>query len=175
MQIHCRDKQPILRQRFRNYFGRTITLYRQNDIEYLKLDIDMLESYVDDKRVAIMKQTQNRPLSSIFRIVLNHWPSLTHPTRFVKRLINELESNLILKGDSHHFYIFAYDRNLDQKRFIYEISISGCSYRMGVNRIGYIVLLLDSATKMAHLAIFPTPRRYISLYLYAAYWDLLFD
>ncbi|CAF1388729.1 unnamed protein product [Rotaria sordida] len=189
------DKQPILRQRFRNYFGRTITLYRQNDIEYLKLDIDMLESYVDDKRVAIMKQTQNRPLSSIFRIVLNHWPSLTHPTRFVKRVINELESNLILKGDSHHFYIFAYDRinmtnriiareylpqsiisiDLDQKRFIYEISISGCSYRMGVNKIGYIVLLLDSATKMAHLAIFPTPRRYISLYLYAAYWDLLFD
>ncbi len=31
------DKQPILRQRFRNYFGRTIALFRQNDIEYLKV------------------------------------------------------------------------------------------------------------------------------------------
>ncbi len=33
------DKQPILRQRFRNYFGRTIALYHQNDIEYLKVFI----------------------------------------------------------------------------------------------------------------------------------------
>ncbi|CAF4486561.1 unnamed protein product [Rotaria sp. Silwood2] len=183
------DKQPILRQRFRNYFGRTIALYRQNDIEYLKLDIDMLETYMDDKRDAIMEQTQNRPLSSIFRIVLNHWPLLTRPARFIKPFINELEPNLILKGDSHHFYVFAYDRinmtnriiaqeylpqsilsiDLDQKRFIYEISVPTCSYRMGVNRIGYIVLLLDSATKTAHLAILSTPRRYISLYLYAAY------
>ncbi|CAF3521399.1 unnamed protein product, partial [Rotaria sp. Silwood2] len=31
------DKQPILRERFRNYFGRTINLYRQNNIEYLKV------------------------------------------------------------------------------------------------------------------------------------------
>jgi ethanolamine phosphate phosphodiesterase len=31
------DKQPILRQRFRNYFGRTIAVYRQNDIEFLKV------------------------------------------------------------------------------------------------------------------------------------------
>ena len=34
------DKQPILRQRFRNYFGKTIALYHQNDIEYLKVNID---------------------------------------------------------------------------------------------------------------------------------------
>ncbi|CAF0936879.1 unnamed protein product [Rotaria sordida] len=183
------DKQPILRQRFRNYFGRTIALHRQNNIEYLKLDIDMFESYIDDKRAAIMEQTQNRPLSSIFRVVLNHWPLLTRSARFVKPFINELEPNLILKGDSHHFYIFAYDRinmtnriiareylsqsilsiDLDQKRFIYEISVPTCSYRMGVDRIGYIVLLLDSATKTAHLSILSTPRRYISLYFYAAY------
>ena len=31
------DKLPILRQRFRNYFGRTISLYRQNSIEFLKV------------------------------------------------------------------------------------------------------------------------------------------
>ena len=111
------DKQPILRQRFRNYFGRTIALYRQNDIEYLKvnlfrvfirpaflfqLDIDMFESYVDGKRFAIMEQTQNRPMRAIFRLVLNHWPILTRSARFVKPFINELEPNLILKGDSHH-------------------------------------------------------------------------
>ncbi|CAF3014323.1 unnamed protein product [Rotaria sp. Silwood2] len=158
------DKQPILRQRFRNYFDQTIALYRQNDIEYLKLDLDMFESYVDDKRAAIMKQTQNRSLSSSFRIVLNHWPSLTHSARFVKPFINELEPNLILNGDSHHFYIFLYDRinmktrilareyllqpffsiDLNQNSFIYEISVPTCSYRMGVIRIGYIVLLLDS-------------------------------
>ncbi|CAF3328826.1 unnamed protein product [Rotaria sp. Silwood2] len=130
------DKQPILRQRFRNYFDQTIALYRQNDIEYLELDIDMFESYVDDKRAAIMKQTQN----------------------------HELEPNLILSGDSHHFYIFLYDRinmttrilareyllqtifsiDLNRNRFIYEISVPTYSYRMGVIRIGYIVLLLDS-------------------------------
>ena len=34
--------------------------------------------------------------------------------------------------------------NLKEKRFIYEISIPTCSYRMGVDRIGYGVLLLDS-------------------------------
>ena len=62
----------------------------------------MFESYVDGKRYAIMEQTQNRPLTSIFRIVLNHWPLLTRSARFVKPFINELEPNLILKGDSHH-------------------------------------------------------------------------
>jgi hypothetical protein len=34
--------------------------------------------------------------------------------------------------------------DLNQKRFIYEISVPTCSYRMGVARIGYGVLLLDS-------------------------------
>jgi hypothetical protein len=62
----------------------------------------MFESYVDGKRFAIMEQTENRPLSSIFRIILNHWPLLTRSARFVKPFINELEPNLILKGDSHH-------------------------------------------------------------------------
>ncbi len=31
------DKQPILRERFRNYFGRIIALYHQNDIQFLKV------------------------------------------------------------------------------------------------------------------------------------------
>ena len=31
------DKQPVLRQRFRNYFGRMVALFRQNDIEFLKV------------------------------------------------------------------------------------------------------------------------------------------
>jgi len=62
----------------------------------------MFESYVDGKRFAVMEQTQNRPLTSIFRIILNHWPLLTRSARFVKPFINELEPNLILKGDSHH-------------------------------------------------------------------------
>jgi hypothetical protein len=61
----------------------------------------MFESYLD-KRFAIMEQTENRPLTSIFRIILNHWPLLTRSARFVKPFINELEPNLILKGDSHH-------------------------------------------------------------------------
>lgn len=67
-----------------------------------QLDIDMFETYVGGKRLAIMEQTQNRPLTSIFRIILNHWPLLTRSARFVKPFINELEPNLILKGDSHH-------------------------------------------------------------------------
>lgn len=62
----------------------------------------MFESYVDGKRPAILEQTNNRPLTAIFRIILNHWPLLTRSARFVKPFINELEPNLILKGDSHH-------------------------------------------------------------------------
>jgi hypothetical protein len=34
--------------------------------------------------------------------------------------------------------------DLKQNRFIYEISVPTCSYRMGVNRIGFGVLFLDS-------------------------------
>ena len=37
-----------------------------------------------------------------------------------------------------------YTLNLKQKDFIYEISVPTCSYRMGVKRMGYVVLLLDS-------------------------------
>jgi hypothetical protein len=38
----------------------------------------------------------------------------------------------------------VYSLDLTEKRFVYEISIPTCSYRMGVGRIGYVVLLLDS-------------------------------
>lgn len=38
--------------------------------------------------------------------------------------------------------------DLSQKDLIYEISIPTCSYRMGVDRIGYVVLLLDSGRVM---------------------------
>lgn len=49
-----------------------------------------------------MAELQNRPMSAIFRLVLNHWPILTRTRRFVKPFIDEIEPNLILKGDSHH-------------------------------------------------------------------------
>lgn len=113
------DKQPILRQRFRNYFGKTIYLHRENDIEFLKvnfnflvdnnsmifffqLDIDMLETYVDGKRAAIMAETNNSPMTATFRLVLNHWPLITRSSRFIRPFIDEIEPNFILKGDSHH-------------------------------------------------------------------------
>lgn len=31
------DNHPLLRERFRNYFGRLIALYHQNDVEFLKV------------------------------------------------------------------------------------------------------------------------------------------
>lgn len=31
------DRQPLLRERFRNYFGRTVALYHQNDIQFFKV------------------------------------------------------------------------------------------------------------------------------------------
>jgi hypothetical protein len=81
-----------------------------------------------------------------------------------------------------------YSLDLKQKDFIYEISVPTCSYRMGVERIGYVVLLLDSGMvlggknillkikiliylerKTAHLTILSTPRRYLSFYLYIVY------
>ena len=34
-----------------------------------------------------------------------------------------------------------------QTRYVHEISIPTCSYRMGVSRIGYGVLLLDTGKK----------------------------
>lgn len=37
-----------------------------------------------------------------------------------------------------------YSLDLNEKNFVYEISIPTCSYRMGVERIGYVLLLLDS-------------------------------
>jgi hypothetical protein len=70
----------------------------------------MFDSYTEGKHNAIMEQTQNRPMTAIFRLVLNHWPILQRTTRFVKPFINELEPNIILKGDSHHvcseFFLF---------------------------------------------------------------------
>lgn len=61
-----------------------------------------------------MQQTQNHPMSAIFRVVLNHWPILTRTSRFVKPFINDLEPNLILKGDSHHvrkvYFLFELDK-----------------------------------------------------------------
>ncbi|UJR27242.1 hypothetical protein I4U23_008537 [Adineta vaga] len=183
------DKQPLLRQRFRNYFGRTIALYHQNDIQFLKLDIDMFDSYTDGKRDTIMEQIHTHPMTALFRLVLNHWPIVKRTARFVKPFINDLEPNLILKGDSHHFSITLHDRiamkntilaeeylsrsfytlELGGKNLIYEISVPTCSYRMGVDRVGYVVLLLDSESKTAHVTILSTPRRYLAFYLYIFY------
>jgi hypothetical protein len=43
-----------------------------------------------------------------------------------------------------HLTQSIYSLDLTEKYFIYEISIPTCSYRMGVGRMGYVVLLLDS-------------------------------
>ncbi|CAF0756206.1 unnamed protein product [Adineta ricciae] len=183
------DKQPMLRQRFRNFFGRNVALYHQNDIQFLKLDIDMFDSYTNGKRDLIMEQIHTHPMTAIFRIVLNHWPIVRRTANFVKPFMNDLEPNLILKGDSHHFSITMYDRismkntilaeeyltrpfytiDLGQKNLIYEISVPTCSYRMGVNRIGYVVLLLDSESQTAHVTILLTPKRYTALCFYIFY------
>ena len=112
------DKQPVLRQRFRNYFGRMVALFQQNDIEFLKvnfhlfasglrrrslqLDVDMIESYLNGKQNEIQAEMQNRPMKATFRLVLNHWPILSRSARFVKPFVNEIEPNLIFKGDSHY-------------------------------------------------------------------------
>lgn len=40
-----------------------------------------------------------------------------------------------------------YTLDLNEKNFVYEISIPTCSYRMGVKRVGYIILLLDSGNR----------------------------
>ena len=49
-----------------------------------------------------MEQLKYRPMNAKFRIILNHWPILTRTMRFIKPFINEIQPNLILKGDSHH-------------------------------------------------------------------------
>jgi hypothetical protein len=64
--------------------------------------MDMFDSYTEGKRYPIMEQMQNRPMTAKFRIVLNHWPILLRIPHFVKPFINEIEPNIILKGDSHH-------------------------------------------------------------------------
>ncbi len=77
------------------------------------MDIDLSDSYIAGKRDVVMEQIQNLPMKAIFRIILNHWPILTRTIRFVKPFINEIEPNLILKGDSHHvckgFLLFEFE------------------------------------------------------------------
>lgn len=62
----------------------------------------MYESYAEGKSYTIRQEMQNHPMTAIFRIVLNHWPILMRTNRFVKPFINDVEPNIILKGDSHH-------------------------------------------------------------------------
>jgi hypothetical protein len=78
----------------------------------------MFGSYIDGKRSSIMEQVQNRPMTSIFRIILNHWPLLTRPTHFIKPFINDLEPNIILKGDSHHV-CKDFDQNFMKINFLF--------------------------------------------------------
>jgi hypothetical protein len=85
----------------------------------IQLDVDMLDSYINGKRDPIMEETNNRPMTSLFRLVLNHWPLLSRNTRFVKPFINEVEPNLILKGDSHHVSLFVHDPNSCVNSFLF--------------------------------------------------------
>jgi len=51
-------------------------------------------------------------------------------------------TNKILAEDYLSQSIYSLD--LNEKNVIYEISIPTCSYRMGVEHMGYVILLLDS-------------------------------
>ena len=62
----------------------------------------MIESYLDGKQNEIQAEMENRPMKATFRLVLNHWPILSRSARFVKPFVNEIEPNLIFKGDSHY-------------------------------------------------------------------------
>ena len=62
----------------------------------------MFDSYANGKRDLIMEQIHTHPMTAIFRVVLNHWQIVRRTTNFVKPFVNDLEPNIILKGDSHH-------------------------------------------------------------------------
>ena len=75
--------------------------------------MDLRDDYLKTKQSRVLEETQSRPMTSAFRIVLNHWPMLTRSATFTKSFLHDLNPNLILKGDSHHV------RTLFSKSIVY--------------------------------------------------------
>jgi hypothetical protein len=82
-------------------------------------------------------------------------------------LLNKIESYLTHDINSSYVYNLNLkpieaDENFNS---FYELSIPTCSYRMGVNKMGYVSLVINQ-NGTVNIALLWTPQRFPSLYFY---------
>lgn len=195
------DRTISLEKRFEMNFGSVVDLFQLNSfINLLKLDLDNTVSfYRDKKRSRIKRMYQDlkikqtdKPKVPKFTVVLNHMSVFMKSHDEFEELVADTNACLIIKGDSHKFYLARYnfkrdkitefhedhskhyqlDLQADQEggvaKEVYELSIPTCSYRMGVPNMGFGVLTITSSGK-GYLALLWLPSRFISIKYYVYY------
>ena len=189
------DRNDQLTTRFESFFGQTVHAFELNSfVNLIQLDLDRTASFYSKKKrshirqiYTDLKQTQ-RDESDRLTIVLNHMSLLMKRKEELHGLHDDLKPTLVIKGDSHKFYIAKY--NFKQQEIVeshtmhekpadvyemhlrqhqneemYELSIPTCSYRMGVPNMGFGMLTIAS-NGIAYLSILWLPSRFACLFNY---------
>jgi len=200
------DRNDYLAERFERYFGEIIQVLELNSfVNLVKLDIDYTVSFYNQlkrnyvrKLVSATKSKQQDTATERFTLILNHMTLLNKRDTELNDIIEDTNAGLIIKGDSHEFYIAKYNIKANRvKEFItkknnptnlftfhlqsdksevenlYELSVPTCSYRMGVPNMGYGMLTI-SPKGIAHVSILWLPSRFTSIKFYLAYLTCVF-
>ncbi|CAF0905719.1 unnamed protein product [Brachionus calyciflorus] len=189
------DRNTQLVERFEKYFGPNVDLINFNSfINFLKLDLDYVSSFYDGSKREYVRDLIKLNQNDKYTIILNHISILRGDRDELIYLSKDTKAGLIIKGDSHLFEIIKYSfethrsveyinwqrnpsnlykMNLERDtsrdvKYIYELSIPTCSYRMGVPNMGYGVLTLYPNGN-AIVSILWLPSRFFSIKLYIIY------
>jgi len=161
-------------QRFDDTFGKE-TYIQYKFLEFIK--VNLLTKSLNF--AAIPPKSENK-----VRVILTHIPLLPSKESVVRKVISELNPDLIISAHEHLARLMESDRDsvklqamdtMEQKGRIWDISSKGqnlfeimvptCSYRMGVPRSGYGAAVINSKGKVDYTVLW-LPQRYPQLFVY---------
>ncbi|VVC26624.1 Hypothetical protein CINCED_3A023639 [Cinara cedri] len=179
------DEEIVIREkidRFHLYFGSSEVI-KNEQIEYV-----MVNQLIDSMPLNI--NPTNR--TNTMKIMFSHIPLTSKWTKFTDKVLNEFKSEFIFSAHDHSSYNFisnfnnrkqTYVQRLRRNSFsqissaqwrfgqqppniVSEIIVPTCSYRMGSNKIGYGVLIIDTFRHSVTYTILWLPSRFFGLYVY---------
>ncbi|XP_055953157.1 metallophosphoesterase 1 homolog isoform X1 [Argiope bruennichi] len=164
--------QPFFVKRFNRYF-RDDVFIRYQFLEFIKINyITHSSSYRIAPNVS----------ESSFRVVLSHIPLTPKYSSFVNRVIPYVQPHIILSAHDHKSLHIVAERktgiiiqtpsmaDLTSCSFnisdstIHEIIAPTCSYRMGTNKMGYGVLIINKSGEVSYNVLW-LPSRFRQLFI----------
>ncbi|KAL5017824.1 hypothetical protein ScPMuIL_003546 [Solemya velum] len=169
-----RDRRNLNKiDRFENHFESLIGITRHAFVDFIKMDLRTYEGLSLPKKKNA--DSLSKESESLVKVLINHESVIPKQKIHIYPLLKDIRPQLIISGhwhksiifeckdcmdDPHDQWQFTYQKLMDlsgymtldlsSKSSLTEIMVPTCSYRMGVENMGYGVLILNSNAEFQH-------------------------